>query len=372
MPVKCQTLISLIEEFAPKNLAEDWDNIGLQIGDPAAEVSKVMLTLDVNLDVALEAAEAGVDLIISHHPIIFKPMKNIRYDLPKGKLVGTLIQKGINVYAAHTNLDSAPEGVNAVLGTTLGLKDLQVLAPSSEEKLCKLVVFVPVGYEDAVLEAMSKAGAGCIGKYSECSFQIPGTGTFRPLPGAEPFTGEVGKLERTSEIRLETILPQKYLSRVIKAMEKAHPYEEVAYDLLPLLNKGPVHGLGRVGKLAEPMTLKNFAARVKTALGLETLRIGGDQDKIIKKVALCGGSGASLASKAAFAGADVLLTGDIKYHEGQDLLAGGMTFIDAGHYATEQVIVPVLKEFLTGKIQENKYGIEVIMSNVNTNPFRDI
>jgi len=369
MPVKCQTIINLIEQMAPRYLAEEWDNVGLQVGNPAQEVAKLLICLDVNHEVAREAIAAGVNMIISHHPLIFRPMKSLRQDNPQGELIYTLIQNNISVYAAHTNLDSAAAGVNQVLARALGLEDVEVLDPGEAETYCKIVVFVPAGHEDDVRDAMAKAGAGWIGNYSHCTFQLHGTGTFKPLAGANPYIGSVGDLEKVEEIRLETIVSQRNAGRVIKAMLKVHPYEEVAYDLYPLLNEGPVLGLGRIGRLPAAMPFRVLIEKVKEILGLKNLAVGGDLDRPVEKVAVCGGSGASLLHKAVFKGAQVLVTGDIKYHEGQEMLAQGLNFIDGGHYATEGLIVPVLAGYLQERAQADKLSFEVLISKVNTNPF---
>ena len=369
MSAKLQTVINWIEKFAPKYLAEEWDNVGLQIGDPTAGVTKIMLTLDVTLAVVAEAIENKVDLIVSHHPLIFKPLKSIRYDLPSGKIISKLIENKIALYAAHTNLDSVKGGINCVLAQKLGLDSIEVLNPSFEDKLCKLVVFVPIDYRDQVRAAMSEAGAGWIGNYSDCTFQLEGKGTFKARKGADPFIGEIGQLEVVDEVRIETILPNRLINKVIKAVTKAHPYEEVAYDLVPLLNEGTKTGLGRIGYLSEAITFEAFIAQVKVALNLPTVKIGGDLTAKVKKVAVCGGAGASLMGKAAFRGADVLVTGDIKYHEGQDILANGMKFIDAGHNQTEMIILPVLAKHLKEQITKDKTDVSLIFAKSNTDPF---
>ncbi|MHB8170912.1 MAG: Nif3-like dinuclear metal center hexameric protein [Thermincolia bacterium] len=372
MAVKSQRIINMVEELAPRYLAEDWDNVGLQVGNPTQEVDKVMVCLDVNLETAREAAAIGVGLIICHHPLIFKPLKNLRRDTPQGELLYTLIQNNISVYSAHTNLDSAKGGVNQVLAEKLGLQEIEVLSPGVAETYCKIVVFVPAGHEDLVRNAMAEAGAGWIGNYSHCTFQLQGTGTFKPLAEANPFIGTVDDLEKVEEFRLETIVAQRAASKVVKSMLKAHPYEEVAYDLYPLLNEGAAQGLGRIGRLPEAISFGEFVNKAKNTLGLNLVTVGGDMDRLVEKVAVCGGSGAGLLHKALFKGAQVLLTGDIKYHEGQEMLAQGINFIDGGHYATEGLMVPVLAEYLREQAQANKLSVEIIVSKVNTNPFTSV
>ncbi|GAB4261821.1 Nif3-like dinuclear metal center hexameric protein [Thermincola ferriacetica] len=367
MSVKCQTVINYIEQFAPKHLAEEWDNVGVQVGTTTREVSKVLVTLDVTADVVNEALSMGAEMIVSHHPLIFKPLKNLRFDTSFGALIEKIVLNGLVVYSAHTNLDSAVEGVNAVLAEKLGLQNIEILSPDKEEELVKLVVFIPAGHEDAVREAITKAGAGWIGNYSDCTFQVDGIGTFKPLAGSDPFIGAVGQLEKVEEKRLETILPKQNLNRVLKAMLKAHPYEEVAYDVYPLFNRGKVFGLGRMGVLNEETTLGRFADRVKKTLNVQTVKVVGDLAKTVKKVAVCGGSGASLLHKAFFAGADVLVTGDVKHHEALEAKEMDLHLIDAGHNGTEIVILDQLAAFLKERLVKD--GVEIYVSQVNTDPF---
>jgi dinuclear metal center YbgI/SA1388 family protein len=368
MVVRCQTVVQLIEKFAPKYLAEDWDNIGLQIGDPSQEVKKILVSLDLNMEVLNEALSLGADMLVVHHTPLFKPLKNLRTDLPLGRLIAKIVENRMSLYTAHTNLDSTWGGVNDVLAQKLKLRDVEVLSSGWQQKLFKLVVFVPVDYVEKVREAISSAGGGWIGNYSDCTFQLKGTGTFRPLSGTNPFIGEQGKLEYVEEVRLETIIPEEILSKVVKTMLKAHPYEEVAYDLYPLANQGKSAGLGRVGCLAAPLSLADFIDLVKASLSLSHVRYCGDLNKTIRKVALCGGSGASLIPQAVFAGAQVLLTGDIKYHEAQEAFSQDLALVDAGHFATEFPIVHVVAHFLCQQLA--KEDVQVFVSRINTDPFR--
>lgn len=368
MAVKCRVVFELIEEFAPLSLAEDWDNTGLQLGDPQAEVDKILLTLDVNRAVAEDALDQGAGLIISHHPLFFKPLRRLSLDSPLGGLAAFLIRHNITVYTAHTNLDGAAGGVNAVLAGRLGLKEIAVLRPAGQ-RYAKLVVFIPPGHENDVRDALTGAGAGWIGNYRDCTFQTKGMGTFRPLAGTNPFIGRRGELEQVEEIRLETIVPVEKTGMAVKAILKAHPYEEVAYDIYPLDNPETTAGPGRLGRLPEPLLFRDFVEHVKRVLGAGRVKAGGLPERVVNKVAVCGGSGAELWPLALQGGADVLITGDIKYHTGQDMLAGGINFIDAGHHATERVILPVLGSYLEGCCRAGSLGAQVLLSQVNTNPF---
>ncbi len=370
MSVKNQKIFDWIEEWAYPELVADKDRVGLLVGSPADEVHKVLVTLDVTGDVITEAEEENVQLIVSHHPLYRDPIPYLRSDIYPSSHVYRLIQKGIALYTAHTNLDAAPGGINDILADRLGLVDIDLLLPTVEEKLYKVVVFVPVGYEDEVRQAMCSQGAGWIGGYSDCTFQLEGTGTFRPLEGTSPFIGETGQLEKASEFRIETIVPQKKLKKVLKGMVAAHPYEEVAYDVYPLENKGVKMGLGRVGKLPEPLTLADFAQKVKDCLDLEVVKVTGDPERSISKVALCGGSAMFFLEHAIKRGADVYLTGDVRHHGALDALDQGIAVVDAGHYGTEQVVIPVLADYIREKAKEAGEELTVVVSRIQTGPFK--
>ena len=346
MSVKCQTVIDAMLCLAPNYLAEEWDNIGLLGGAPTKIVSKIVVCLDVTEQVVQHAAAVGADLLISHHPLIFKGLTRIRTDCGQGKILANLLQNDMAVYTAHTNLDIAVGGVNDILAQKLQLSDIVALTASYAEQYSKLVVFVPVSHLETVRQAMAEAGAGYIGRYSHCSFYQEGTGSFLPLLGTNPFLGEVGALEYVQECRLETIAPRTAVAPIIAAMLRAHPYEEVAYDEYPLLNKGEVLGLGRVGFLPQPVMLSEFVEKVKTALAVARVKVAGKAEQEISKVAVCGGSGASLIAAAVSAGAQVLVTGDVKYHEAQAAQASGLAIVDAGHFATEQPVVSSVVSYL--------------------------
>ncbi len=350
--ISCQTLIQILEKWAPRKLAMDWDNPGLATGELSAEVSKVLLTLTVTSETVEFAAKNGYGMIISHHPLIFKPLKSLKKDTPLGKIIYEAIKNDIVIYSAHTNMDIAKDGINDILVQLLDLEQIKVLKPTYREKLYKLTVFVPIGYEDAVRDAMCDAGAGHIGNYSHCTFNAQGFGTFKPLEGTNPFIGEYNKLEKADEIRIETIVPESHLKKVVNAMIKAHPYEEVAYDIYPLENPGREFGLGRIGYTKEPVTLKEFCEVVKDKLGISHLRAVGDLSN----------------HTAAFFGADVLVTGDVKYHDALDAKELGLAVIDAGHFATENILLPVLKEHLEQEAKLLNKEVEISIYNDN-DPF---
>ena len=344
MSVKCAMIATAIEKLAPLMMAESWDNVGLLVGNDEQMVDSALLTVDVTMPVIEEAVELGAKLLISHHPFPFRALKRICTDTANGAMLAKLFRHDIAVYAAHTNLDRANSGVNTALAKGLGLIDQAPILPFSEP-LVKIVVYVPAGYEEAVRLAMCNAGAGHSGNYSDCAFRTKGLGTFTPRAGSRPFLGEVAKLSTVEEFRLETLSPANLTSAVVRAMIAVHPYEEVAYDVLPLQNTIMNGGLGRIGMLPEAMTLTDFSLQVKKTLQADGVRVYGAADTV-RKVAVCGGAGMDCAAAAVAAGADVLVTGDIRYHDAQEAMAMGLCLIDAGHFATEFPVLNSLQGLL--------------------------
>ncbi|MGE7272188.1 Nif3-like dinuclear metal center hexameric protein [Brevibacillus panacihumi] len=364
-----QTVIQYVEGLAPKAMAMEGDKIGLHVGTLQKKVKKVMVALDVLESVVDEAIAEGVDLIVAHHAVIYRPLKNIRTDLAAGRVFEKLLKHDIAVYTAHTNLDVAVGGMNDWLAEAVGLVDVEVLDVLHRDTWKKLVVYVPKSHRDAVFQAVCQAGAGSVGNYGHCSFQVEGIGTFMPGEGTQPFIGAEGKLEQVEEVRIELVLPASRQSAVVKAMMAAHPYEEVAYDLIPLDLPGTGYGIGRIGYLPQPLTLRELAELVKERFSLQGVRVVGDLDGTIKKVAVVGGDGSSFASKAIFRGADAYLTGDIGYHTAHDAQAEGLSIIDAGHNI-EKIMKEKLATYLLERLKENGYETEVISSRVHTDPFQ--
>lgn len=369
MLAKVGYVAQLIESLAPRRLAEEWDNVGLQVGDSSAEVARVLVALDLTDEVLDEAISKDCRLVVVHHPMIFKPLRHLRPDTPQGRRLVRLIREDIALYAAHTNYDMATGGTADVLAAALGLQNPEILASAGEEKYLKLVVFVPRGYEDRVRDALANAGAGWIGNYSHCTFQTGGTGTFMAREGANPFLGQIGELEKAEELRVETIVPETLTRRAVQAMIKAHPYEEVAYDLYPLANPGRSYGAARFGRLSDRRTLAELAGMVKTALNVPWVRVAGDPGQRVSKVAVVPGSAGSFVGKAAFAGAEVLVGGDLDYHEVREALDAGMAVIDPGHYASEVLALPSLVSYLEGKLRDEGYGTAVSLCVTGKDPF---
>lgn len=366
MSIKCIDIVNKLEELAPKHLAYDWDNVGLLVGDHTQIINKVLISLDASQSVIEEAIKKNVDLIITHHPMIFKGIKQINTSSIMGEKVIKLIKNNISLYTAHTNLDAANSGVSDILANKLKLHNSKILNITSKEDLYKIVVFVPIDSVEVVRETLAKNVAGHIGNYSECTFSSKGIGTFKPQTGANPYIGEKDKLEYVEEVKLETIVINSKLKKVVSEMLKSHPYEEVAYDIYRLDRVAEEIGIGRVGELEEEMTLGAFVQSVKEQLELDNVRVVGNLSKKIKKVAVSPGSSMGFVKDAIEAKADVYVTGDIKYHEAFDMLEAGMPLIDAGHFGTENILLPEIKEYL------DKYfgkDIEVNLSQVNKDPF---
>lgn len=364
-------VIQVFEQFSPKHLAVEGDRerIGLQVGTLNKPIKKIMVVLDVLENVVDEAISNDVDLIIAHHPPIFRPLKTVQTDTPSGRIIEKCILHNIAIYAAHTNLDVAVGGVNDLLADALGLTNIELLAPTYEEKLKKLAVYVPRESADEVRDALGSAGAGFIGNYSHCTYNTPGTGTFLPHQGTNPHIGEVGKLEVVDEIKIETVFPSGLQKKVITAMLNAHPYEEVAFDIYPLENEGNVLGLGRVGYLEQEMTLEQFAFHVKDKLEVDGLRVVGTLSDKVKKVAVLGGDGNKYVSHAKRAGADVYVSGDMYYHVAHDAMMMGLNIVDPGHNV-EKVMKKGVADILTERFKEKKFEVTVITSELNTDPFQ--
>lgn len=360
----CQDVIRVLEDLADPGGAEDWDNVGLVIGSKDARVSRVLVTLDVTPEVIGEAVGRGAGLIVSHHPPFLEPVRNIDFASPSGRLIKEVIRSGLGIYTLHTNLDVAMGGVNYALAQALGLRELSPLTPVAGEALYKLVVFVPVTHEKQVRLALGAAGAGHIGNYSHCTFRTSGVGTFLPLEGASPFIGTPGELEEVEEVRVETIVPKRRLNGVLEAMLEAHPYEEVAYDVYPLANRTKAAGL--IGVAPRPGYLHEFAEWVKERLSVAGVRVAGRPDTRIEKVAVCGGAGGNLIRAAYSAGADVLVTGEVRYHQALEAVHLGMAVVEGGHYGTERAIIPVLANYLKQKLPD----LAVEVSEVNTDPWQ--
>lgn len=366
MPGKIKDITGIMEEHFPLWLAESWDNCGLQIGSREALVNRVIVALDMDEAILDLAIEKNAELIITHHPFFFKGIKSIDYSTPLGRMIQKSIKAGISIYSAHTNLDAGEQGLNQVLAELLGLGEIEPLYMDKQEELYKLVVFVPATHAQQVREAINQAGAGHTGAYSDCSFRVRGTGTFRPAEGCNPFIGKTGMLEEADEYRLETVVYKRDLQRIIKIMQEAHPYEEVAYDIYKLNNQGKIFSLGRKGSWPESISLQDCAEQVKSKLKLKNVRVVGDLKRSIKKAAVVSGSGASLIDEVIRQGIELFITGDLKYHEARDAEARGLSVIDAGHQESEEIIVPYLCDMLQKETEAKGFEVKVIAAYAAT------
>lgn len=360
--MKIKDIIAAVELFAAPELQEEYDNAGLITGEESSECTGVLCCLDVNTDIIKEAVENNCNLILAHHPVIFKGLKRITGKSYVEQVVIEAIRKDIAIYACHTNLDNVLLGVNNSFAEKLGLRNIKILSPKPK-MLRRLITFAPLEHAEKVRNAVFAAGAGHIGKYAECSFNSIGTGTFKAEEGADPFVGDIGRQHQEQENKIEIVYPFYLETQVVNALVAAHPYEEVAYDIFTMDNVHFGIGAGVIGELEQPVPEQEFLRLLKDAFHLEVIRHTQLRDKPVQKVAVCGGSGAFLIRKAVSAGADFYISADIKYHEFFD--AEGKTVVaDIGHYESEQYTIGLLQALVLKKFPT----FAVLKTKVNTNP----
>lgn len=372
MVCKVKDIIAAMNQLAPESLAMEWDHVGLQIGSPEDDVTKVFLALDLTEGSLAEAMMCDPDMIITHHPFLFSPIQSIRTDRMPGKIIQQLLASRIALYAAHTNMDIAKGGLNDWVFTKLNLSNQVLLEQTSSEPLLKLVVYVPDNDVEKVADSLALAGAGHIGKYSHCSFRSSGIGTFKPLEGASPAIGSIGKIEQVSETRLETIVSLQKLTSVINAMIKVHPYEEVAYDVFQLHQKGETQGIGRIGELHSSIKVEEFIGQLKQVFKLETLRWVEASAPTITKVAVLTGSGASAIEEAAKNDCDALVTGDIKYHDAQLAESLDIHLFDVGHFESEICFTEIVEKHLKEYFNMAGYSVSIVRAMDQGNPIKTI
>jgi dinuclear metal center YbgI/SA1388 family protein len=367
-------LVAFLERFAPLDLAEEWDNVGLLAGDRRRETDAVLTCLTLTPDVAREAIERHAGLIVAHHPVLFRAVQRLTADDPQGAMLLDLIAAGIAVYSPHTAYDSAADGINQQLARRLGLTEIEPLRPLPSEGRCKIVCFVPRGHLAAVQEALWSAGAGVIGEYSKCSFVLDGTGSFEGSAAANPVVGRPGRLEQVAEARVEVVCAERLVPEALNRLRGAHPYEVPAYDVYPLKPAAAGRGAGRVGSLVSrdpagvsvPLTLGDFLARVKTKLSISDVPFVGDGQRPISRVAIACGSGGEFLSSAIARQCDVLLTGEARFHTCLDARAAGIGLALAGHYATERPGMEHLATVLAGEFP----GITAWASEAERDPLQ--
>lgn len=360
--LKIKEIVNFLENFASPALQESYDNAGLIIGDPEVEISSALVTIDVTEDVVDEAIKKDAGLIIAHHPVVFSGLKKITGRNYVERTVLKAIKNDVAIYAAHTNLDAVTGGVNSKICEKLGLKNCRVLQPVSGQ-LKKLVTFIPVEAAEKVRTAVFEAGAGHIGNYDYCGYNLEGTGSFRGGENSNPWVGERGQVHYEKEIRFEAIFPGWLQMKIVHALLETHPYEEVAYDIYPLENNFEKAGMGMVGELEEPLAELDFLALLKKTFGSGCIKYTALLGKKVRKIAVCGGSGSFLLNRAIAAKADFFVTGDFKYHQFFDA-ENKIVIADVGHYESEQFTKELFYELLTKKFPT----FAVRFSEVKTNP----
>lgn len=364
-------VIGALEAAYPPALAESWDSVGLVAGDPADEVRKVVVAVDATAAVVDEALATGAQLLLVHHPLLLRGVDTVGAHTPKGALLHRLIRGGCALYSAHTNADRADPGVSDALAGALGLVATRPLIPIPDTVTDKWVVMVPTTDTARLREALFAAGAGELGDYRECSWTVTGDGQFRPLPGATPALGAVGEVESVREDRVEVIAPRRSRARILAALRAAHPYEEPAFDVFETADFPGSRGLGRIGELPEPQTLREFTARVAAALPRTEwgVRAAGDPDRVVRTVAVCGGSGDSLLDTVSGLGADVYVTADLRHHPADEhLRRGGPALVDVAHWASEQPWCAQAKGVLDARFGSVD-GWDVRVTELRTDPW---
>ncbi|HEX4877804.1 MAG TPA: Nif3-like dinuclear metal center hexameric protein [Chitinophagaceae bacterium] len=360
--MKIAEIIAALENLAHPSLQEHYDNAGLITGSADWKCTGIICSLDATEEVVLEAIKKKCNLVVAHHPIVFNGLKKINGKNYVEKTIIAAIKHDIAIYAIHTNLDNVLNGVNGTIAAKLGLKKVVLLA-EKDDTLQKLVTFAPVAYAGKVRDAVFAAGGGNIGNYSECSFNTRGTGTFYAGEASNPVIGRKGERHEEEEVKIEVIFPAYLQGKLVAAMKAAHLYEEVAYDIIPLVNKYQGFGAGVVGELTTAMEEKKFITRLKKVFGVPVVRHSALTGKPVKKVAICGGAGSFLISKALAAEADAYITADMKYHEFFDA-NGKLLIADVGHYESEQFTISLLQEYLEQKFPT----FAVLKTGVITNP----
>jgi dinuclear metal center YbgI/SA1388 family protein len=378
MPPSLSDVTALLDGWYDPAWAADWDAVGLVCGDPDQPVGKVLLAVDPAPAVVAEAVEWGADLVVCHHPLLLTPVHGVPATGPKGRVVHELVRAGVALLTAHTNADVPPDGVNESLARAVGIEDPRVLLGDDDalEHLDKLVAFVPDEHADAVRRAVGGAGAGSIGGYDQCTFTSVGEGRFRPLPGADPVLGEVGELEVVREARIESVFPRRLRRQVVAALLAAHPYEEVAYDVLELAappgEPAPTRGHGRIGDLEAPTSLREFARRVSAALPATAhgVRVAGDPDRHVGTVAVGSGAGDFLLETVLATEADAFVTSDLRHHRAAEFREhDGPALVDVAHWAAEWTWLPVLDRKLRDAFRAQDATVETRVSAVVTDPW---
>ena len=378
MTITVGELNAIVSKLAPPSVAEPWDNVGLQVGDPESIVKKSVVALEISSRTIEEAAACGATAIICHHPLIFHPIKSLREDKYGNFMLARLIRSRIALIVAHTNLDKSEPGPNYALANALGIQVEKWLRPDSRQEFVKLLIFTPEGHEAAMIEAIARGGGGGIGNYSHCTFRSRGTGTFKPLEGANPFIGDVGRMEETEEWRIESLVPRKALANVLREVRAAHPYEEPALDVVPVEIALSSSGLGIIGSLPGEIGLSEWQKAVDAAIRpllpkssqsqWEGCRIITGSSRSIQRIAICSGSGGSLIADAADVGVDCLLTGEIDHHDAIMARERDLPVVCLGHFASEAAAMP----YFADALRTEAPSLEFVVSQSDADPMASL
>ena len=379
MTLTVRDAVEVLERSYDPRWAESWDAVGLVTGDPDQPVRRVLLAVDPAPGVVDEAVTWSADLLLTHHPLLLRGVHGVATTTPKGRAVTALVRGGVALYVAHTNADVADPGVSDALAEVLGLVDTRPLRRSAPVTTYKLVTFVPPADADRLVDALAAAGAGRIGGYDRCAWTTEGTGTFRGGPGTSPAVGEAGRVERVAEARVEMVLPGAAVAAVTAALRAAHPYEEPAFDLVTLAPAEVARGTGRVGRLPRPVPLRDFAAQVRAALPATAggVRVGGDPDRLVERVAVCGGAGDDLFAEVRASGADVFVTADLRHHPAAEALEhGSPALVDCAHWATEWPWLAAAERVLRAGLAERDPAaadsVDTRVSTIVTDPWTSV
>ena len=373
MAVTVADIAGLMNRLAPPDLAESWDNCGLQAGSPGWPANRIRVALDPSYEVIVSACEAGADLLVTHHPLLFSGLKRVDFTRMPGSALKMAVENRLSIFSAHTNLDSATGGLNDACAEKLGLQDIRVLDSPRLPEYRKLAVFVPGTHEDAVLGALEDSPAGNYGAYSSCSFSVNGKGRFKPSAEASPFIGSAGAMTVADEVRIETIVAAADLEDVVSRIRAVHPYETMAYDVFPLAGSvGRAQGLGRIGALEKPLTLDALAGLVRERFGVDHVRVAGASDLSVSRVAVCSGSGASLMDAFLASSAEVFVSGELKHHNGLAARESGRGLIDVGHFETEYLVVDLLVGRLRALAAGAGLDVDIQACQQEDNPFRRV
>lgn len=363
-----EAILNLLRRKFPEDCAEEWDNTGMLLDSGKDSYDRILVALEMTPDVLKEALEAKADLVVTHHPLIFNPIRKMSALKAQDRMVMDCIKHDLSVFAIHTNGDNYPGGTNDTLADLLGLKEREPLVPM-DCAYCKVVVFAPSANAEAIRNRMGDAGGGSIGAYRHCSFSVEGEGRFMPCEDSNPYVGEAGALHVEPEARIETIAPCRVSHDIVEAARSIHPYEEMAYDVIPLKNVEEHIGTGRIGRLSQPVSMKNLLRTLKEILSAEVLRYSGPLDRRIEKIGICTGSGSEYIEEACGRGVDCFLTGDIKYHDAQFARMNGLCLVDIGHYESEDLFKHVLGKMLQEEMDAWGEHAEVMVSKESRNPF---